>query len=179
MIPALEKRPFEKILTGERVRLLNSPPEFAELLWESILQDRKLRGTSWSWLESLDELREYLRKHNSDLPDGEVVYLIEKDQRIIGTFHVHSFCYADHKTEVGYAIEKTYEGYGYIAETLKLIESELKRLQFNKVIINCDVKNRRSISVAEKNGYMREGLLIQDCIEDGQFRDSALFGKIL
>lgn len=179
MIPALEKRPFKKLLVGERIKLLNSPPELAEPLWKSIVQDRKLRGASWAWLESLDQLRAYLEKHNSDLPNGEVVYLIAKDQSIIGTFHIHSFCYADHKTEVGYAIEKAYEGYGYVAESLKLVESELKRLQFNKIIINCDVKNLRSVSVAEKNGYLREGLLVQDCIEDGQFRDSALFGKIL
>ncbi len=179
MMSELEKRPFTKTLVGERIKLLSSPPEFAELLWKSILQDRKLRGASWRWLESLDDLREYLEKHNSNLPEGEVVYLIQKNEDIIGTIHIHSFCYADHKTEIGYAVEKTFEGQGYVAEALKLVESELKRLQFNKIIISCDVKNLRSVGFAEKNGYNREGLLLQDCIEDGRFRDSALFGKIL
>ena len=56
---------------------------------------------------------------------------------------------------------------------------EMKRLGFNKVVINCDRNNVRSIQIAERNGFQREGLLLQDCIEDGRFRDSVIFGKIL
>jgi RimJ/RimL family protein N-acetyltransferase len=48
-----------------------------------------------------------------------------------------------------------------------------------KQVISCDVENKRSINTAEKSGYTREGTLIQDCIENGTFRDSAVFGKII
>lgn len=85
----------------------------------------------------------------------------------------------DHKAEIGYGIEKGEEGHGYVSEGLMLVEGEMKRLGFNKMIINCDTGNIRSIKVAERNGFRHEGLLLQDCIEDGKFRDSMLFGKLL
>ncbi|MBK7892066.1 MAG: GNAT family N-acetyltransferase [Bdellovibrionales bacterium] len=102
-----------------------------------------------------------------------------KDGKAIGSFHVHTISYSDHKAEIGYGIEKGEEGKGYVSESLQLVVAEMKRLGFNKVVINCDRNNVRSIQVAERNGFQREGLLLQDCIEYGRFRDSVIFGKIL
>lgn len=67
----------------------------------------------------------------------------------------------------------------YVTEALQLVELELKRLGFNKIVINCSVENYRSIQVALRNGYRREGTLNQDYLENGKFRDSAIFGRIL
>ena len=80
---------------------------------------------------------------------------------------------------IGYGIEKREEGRGYVSEALHAVLGELKRLGFNKAIINCDRENKRSVQVAERNGFLREGLLIQDCIENGRFRDSLIFGRLL
>ena len=176
----LVKSPFRKSLLGPRIQLVEATPDHAELLWQSILKDRLGRnGDSWRWLTSADELKDYLAKNSCDNPNKEVVYLFQKDKTIFGSFHVHTLCYSDYKTEIGYAIEKNFEGHGYVVEAVKLIEEELKRLGFNKIIINCDVENARSVRVAERAGFLLEGTLRQDCIENGKFRDSALFGKLL
>ena len=176
----LVKSPFRKILTGPRFDLIAAHTDHAHKLWESILRDREGRkGASWRWLLSVAELSDYLAKNSPERPSGEVVYVFQKDDVIFGTFHVHTLCYSDYKTEVGYAIEKQFEGHGYVTEAITMIEAELKRLGFNKMIISCDVENTRSIKVAERSGFLREGTLLQDCIEDGKFRDSALFGKLL
>jgi RimJ/RimL family protein N-acetyltransferase len=179
MILSLEKKPFKKVLTGPRIKLIEARPAHAGSLWNSILRDREARGSSWDWLNNLDELKEYLSDNSCEEPKGEVFYLFQKDDQVFGSFHVHTLSYADHKTEIGYALEKSFEGHGYVAEAIELIEKELKRLGFNKMIISCDVNNVRSLKVAEKAGFKREGTLIQDCIENGKFRDSAIFGKIL
>ncbi|MNL36375.1 Ribosomal-protein-serine acetyltransferase [compost metagenome] len=80
---------------------------------------------------------------------------------------------------MGYGIEKGEEGKGYVSEALQLVEAELKRLGFNKMIICCNSDNIRSLKVAERNNFRHEGTLLQDCIENGKFRDTIVFGKLL
>lgn len=176
----LEKLPFSPILKGERVTLRRPEPSHAGQLWQRILKEREARGVSWPWLESEEHLSRWLTKIAVELHEKEAMYLIEVEgSQIAGTFHVHSMSYADHKTEVGYALWKEFEGHGYVNEALQLIEPELKRLGFNKVVIDCDVENQKSLNAAERAGYRREGTLLQNCIEFGKYRDSAIFGKIL
>ena len=177
-ILALEKKPFAATLKGHRIRLVRSEPAFVDQVWEYIQRDHALGGTLYSWVESLDDVANHVLKKTS-LDAREVDFLILKDGKAIGSFHVHTISYSDHKAEIGYGIEKGEEGKGYVSESLQLVIAEIKRLGFNKVVISCDRDNVRSIQVAERNGFLREGLLLQDCIENGRFRDSVIFGKIL
>lgn len=157
---------------------MRSEPSFAGQVWEYIQRDHALGGTLYSWVESFEDVAKHVFKKPS-LDAREIDFLILKDGKAIGSFHVHTISYSDHKAEIGYGIEKGEEGKGYVSESLQLVIAEMKRLGFNKVIISCDKNNVRSIQVAERNGFLREGLFVQDCIEDGRFRDSVLFGKIL
>ena len=180
MLNGLEKKPFSKILSGPRLQLIAASTEHTEALWQSILRDRAGRsGASWRWLTGTAELFEYLSKNSHAHPGHEVVFVLSFKEQIIGTFHIHTICYSDYKTEIGYAIEKSFEGQGFVLEAIHLTEMELVRLGFQKAIINCDVDNARSIRVAERAGFLREGTFLKDCVEDGKFRDSALFGKLL
>jgi ribosomal-protein-serine acetyltransferase len=178
MIPALEKKPFAKNLEGLRIRLARTAPTHTQQVWEYIQRDHKAGGEIYSWVESEEDVA----KHITAEPDEnakEIDYLIFKNSVAIGSIHIHTISYLDYKAEVGYGIEKGEEGKGYVSEALRLIETEMKRLGFNKMIINCNADNTRSIKVAERNGFRHEGLLLQDCIENGKFRDSMVFGKLL
>lgn len=177
-ISSLEKKPFSSILQGERIQLVRCGPAYTQQVWEYIQRDHALSGKNYSWVESLEDVA----KHITTEPDEntkDIDYLILKDGKAIGSFHIHTISYSDHKAEVGYGIEKGEEGNGYVSESLQLVLAEMKRLSFNKAIINCDKENSRSVKVAERNGFLHEGLLLQDCIENGRFRDSMIFGKLL
>ena len=176
----LDKKPFIKKIEGSRFTLVRAKTDHTEGLWRSILRDRKLRGSSWRWVENIEQLQKYLNDVSSEIPHKEVIYLFQDDtEAIFGSIHIQNLNYSDHKVELGYAIEKSYEGLGYISDAIPLVEAEIRRLKFNKIEIECDPKNARSLSVAERNGYLHEGTRLQDNIWDGQFRDKALFGKIL
>jgi RimJ/RimL family protein N-acetyltransferase len=177
-IQSLDKKTFATTLQGNRIQLVISSPEYTQPVWEYIQRDHKLGGKNYSWIASQEDVAKYI---TTEPPKDarEIAYLILIDGKAIGSCHVHTISYADHKTEVGYAIEKGEEGKGYASEALQLVLNELKRLGFNKAIISCDKQNPRSIKVAERNGFLKEGLLIQDCIENGAFRDSVIFGKLL
>lgn len=174
----LVKKPFAQVLQGPRIQLVQSGPAYAEQIWNYIQRDHKLGGKNYSWVETLADVT----KHIATEPDekaNEINYLILKDSKAIGSFHVHSISYSNHKAEVGYGIEKGEEGNGYVSESLHLVLAEMKCLGFNKAVIVCNKENIRSVRVAELNGFSLEGVLQQDCIEDGQFRDSMVFGKLL
>jgi RimJ/RimL family protein N-acetyltransferase len=179
MLEKLESKPFAKILKGPRIQLLRAEAEFAEALWHSILRDRELRGVSWPGLANASELKEYLVHVATETPGDEVVYVIFKDEQPCGSVHLHNLSYGSHKTELGYAIEKTFEGQGLVTEAIGLAEVELKKLGFNRVEIRCDVENLRSMQLARRNHFRHEGTLLQECIENGRFRDTAIFGKLL
>lgn len=178
MIPPLEKKPFAKILRGKRITLEITSPKHTTLIWEYLQRDRALGGRNYRWVESKKEVAQYISKEPE--PDfKEVNYLIFFEERVVGSIHVHTMSYLDHKAEIGYALEKGEQGKGFASEALGLVEKEMILLGFNKLIISCNAENSRSIRVAERNGYRREGLLVQDCIENGEFRDSLVFGKLL
>ncbi|MBS1969759.1 MAG: GNAT family N-acetyltransferase [Bdellovibrionales bacterium] len=179
MITALEKKPFANSLKGPRLWLEKATTAHAEKLWECVLKDRELRGVSWPGTESVEEMRGYLQMVDLELPKDEVVYIMRLEQEIIGSFHIHSLNYTYHRTEIGYGIQKAYEGYGFVSEAVELVEKELKRLGFNRIEIRCNADNIRSVSLAKRNAYRHEGTLLQECVEDGRFRDTAIFAKLL
>ncbi|MGZ3771943.1 MAG: GNAT family N-acetyltransferase [Bdellovibrio sp.] len=174
----LEKKPFAPVLRGERIELVLSGPKYTQQVFDYIQRDHRLGGINYSWVESIEDVAKHITTESEE-NFKEINYLILKENVAIGSFHVHTISYLDHKVEVGYGIEKGEEGKGFVSEALQLVLSELKRLGFNKAIINCNKENTRSIRVAERNGFSHEGLLLQDCIENGRFRDSMIFGKLL
>ncbi|WP_413287555.1 GNAT family N-acetyltransferase [Bdellovibrio sp. HCB337] len=180
MLKSLEVKPFEKSLRGPRVYLTRASSLLTDSLWESILVDRELRPQIWPWVENKTQIQDYMNEVDSELPGKEVVYLIGmSDSPVIGAVHIHSINHGDHKAELGYWIQKKFEGFGFVSESLNLVEKELSRLKFNKMEIRCNSDNVRSVRLALKNGFRLEGTLVQDCIEDGRYRDTMVFGKLL
>lgn len=179
MLTGLEKKPFAKSLKGERLWLERADASYAARLWDCILKDRELRGVSWPGVGTIEELTEYLQSVAGELPQDEVVYMMVLEQEIIGSFHIHNLNHSHHRTEIGYGIQKGYEGYGFVTEAVALVEQELARLKFNRIEIRCSADNTRSVNLAKRNAYRHEGTMIRECIEDGRFRDTMIFAKII
>ena len=179
MLVGLERKPFAKSLQGPRLVLRRAEAQHAKALWPSVLRDRELRGSSWPAIDSFEEFQNYFDELESELPKQEVVYVLTKGDIAIGTLHIFSFSYPNHRVEIGYGIEHTYEGQGFVSESIALVETELRSLGFNRVEIRCNADNERSVALAKYNHYTQEACLKQECIEDGQYRDTLIFGKLL
>ncbi len=174
----LEKRPFLPKIEGVRIHLELCGPRHSATVWSYIERDHLKGGKIYRWIESESDVKKYI----TELPDlnvRDITYLIFKMNQAIGSIHIHTLNYLDHKAEIGFAIEKGEEGMGYVSESVGLIETEMKRLGFNKLVISCSPDNLRSMQVAERNGFKKEGVFVQDVVEDGGFRDSVIFGKLL
>jgi RimJ/RimL family protein N-acetyltransferase len=85
----------------------------------------------------------------------------------------------DKKAELGYWLANNYRGNGYMMEAVRLLEQELFKNGFNKIIIRNDVLNKGSVNVAKNLGYELEGVLKQDnwLPYENRFRDTNCFAK--
>ena len=83
------------------------------------------------------------------------------------------------KVELGYWLAKDYRGHGYIMESVAVLEKELFKNGFNKIIIHTDVLNKNSVNIAKKLGYKLEAVLKQDRFlkHENRFRDTNCFVK--
>ena len=96
----------------------------------------------------------------------------------MGNIGVHSIKWDLLSCELGYWILGDFEGHGYMSEAVKVLESELFKMGFNRVQIRCNDLNKRSANVPQACGYIYEGTIRQDAIELGKFRNTMVFGKL-
>ena len=97
----------------------------------------------------------------------------------MGSVHLHTFSYADHRVEIGYWVSRVYEGKGFASEAVQALEKEVTRLGFHRIEIRCQPRNTRSVNLAKRNHYVLEGTLRQDTRVEGGFLDTAVYGKII
>ncbi|PSR54343.1 N-acetyltransferase [Adhaeribacter arboris] len=71
------------------------------------------------------------------------------------------------KAEIGYYLDAAAEGKGYASEALRaVIVFGFDTMGVNKIFIKMPVQNQRSYRLAERCGFIREGLLRQDFRSD-------------
>ena len=176
---------FSKILISHPVQLNIANTNLAAKLWKSIRHDKEMRQNIWLHINSLFDVKEYLDRvsiENMDLndPNSEILYLLSIDgHACIGTIHLHAFDLSEKKVEIGYWIRRSHEGHGYITSCLKLIEQEIKRVGLNKITLNCNSKNEKSIRIATRSHFVLENVTQNDFAEFDELRDTYHYVKYL
>jgi RimJ/RimL family protein N-acetyltransferase len=86
----------------------------------------------------------------------------------------------DHRrASLGYCLDDAAWGHGYATEAAgAVLDWAFDRLDLNRVQAETDTRNTASARVLEKLGFVREGLLREDCIVDGEVSDSWVYGLI-
>jgi [ribosomal protein S5]-alanine N-acetyltransferase len=119
---------------------------------------------------SLDECRRLLLQFKSDWLLGQVYAfgIWEKDsQTYIGDISLKNFDRSVPKAEIGYYLDRQAEGRGYGTQMLRaMVHFAFQDLNLNKVFLRSATDNPRSYALAERCGFRREGLMLQD------FRDN-------
>lgn len=78
--------------------------------------------------------------------------------------------------EIGYCLNRDYWGKGYGTEVASLlIEFGFNDLKMHRIVATCDPENIGSWKIMEKNGMTREGVLRENKIIRGKWRDSYIY----
>ncbi|MFD1954838.1 GNAT family N-acetyltransferase [Paenibacillus thailandensis] len=112
--------------------------------------------------------------------DLRLVLVHKETGRIAGSSGLHRIDWQSRSFEIGYWIRTSFAGQGYMTEAVHAITSfAIRELEANRVEIRCDSRNVRSARVAERAGFVLEGILRKkSCAVDGSLRDTMVFSKV-
>lgn len=110
----------------------------------------------------------------SDLP----LYLLRKeDGAFVGGSGLHRMDWSVPRFEIGYWCRTRFVGQGYVSEAVRGIRDfAFRELHAQRVEVHCDPLNERSVRVAERTGFVREGLLRRQSVAPGGgLRDTVVY----
>ena len=86
---------------------------------------------------------------------------------------------AAQRAEIGFGLQSAYWGKGYMSEAARaVVDCGFDVLRLHRIEADIDPRNRASARVLEKLGFVREGLLRERWIVDGEISDSAIYGLL-
>ena len=106
--------------------------------------------------------------------------IVPKDATgLIGTCTLFDISRSSRRAEVGFLLGSSAWGRGYMTEALTAFLSYgFGDLDLNRIEADTDPRNLAAIRTLEKLGFVREGLLRERWITDGQKSDSVLLGLL-
>lgn len=108
------------------------------------------------------------------------VVIDDTTHKLIASLQVKNMDWSIPKAELGYYIDKSYEGKGVITKALSFIgDFCFNELGLAKLYIRTHESNTGSIKVAEKNGFLLEGIIRKDYkTTKGELVDLLYYGLV-
>lgn len=156
---------FYNLVNDNRPRLINFFP-----------------GTS-ARTTSIEETQEYMMEISENMQSKTYLPYIIIDKttdRYIGLVDFKNMDWRVPKTEMGYLIDKDYEGFGIITRAAKLvIQYVIDQYDFKKILCRISPENPSSINVVKRLGFELEGKIRNDFVSPtGGTIDLHYYGKV-
>ncbi len=100
--------------------------------------------------------------------------------RVIGEVSIQDWDRYHRHASIGYDFTRSFWGKGFAQEAARaVLRFGFERMQLNRIEIWTAAENTRSVRLAERLGFSRDGLLRRRILEDdGAFHDSTLYGLL-
>jgi RimJ/RimL family protein N-acetyltransferase len=131
-------------------------------------------------MKTLEEGEVKARKHRAEWGkrDRFVAGIWVKD-KIIGELWIEPSDWNVPSFEIGWFIDKGYQGQGYAFEAAKAgLGFIFRELEAHRVIAQTDDTNTRSYKLAERLGFTKEGHLRESQIKDGRYVGRLIYGLL-
>lgn len=102
----------------------------------------------------------------------------KENRKYIGEFETQNISWENNRVEAGYWIDKDFEGKGYVSEAMIKMEEVLFDAGFNRIELTIHSDNVKSIRVAEKRGYKKDGILRSYKFINGEYKDIVIYSKL-
>ncbi len=180
----MEKLSLSPRLEGSKVVLKKHEEAIAPTMFSYVDKDRDRLGQFLPWVPFIktaeDEIN-YVKRTRKFWDEGtQFDYGIfrKSDDMYMGNIGLHSIRWAYDGCEVGYWILGDFEGQGYMSDALRALEAHVFELGFHRIEVKCSSINQRSASVPIACGYVFDGVLKENSIEQNKYRDTFIFSKL-
>lgn len=142
------------------------------------------RLSKWlTWINLAKDVTDTLNYINYTLQNytegKSVETAIFLDNKLIGAIGLHSINNRNNSAELGYWLDETYLGQGYIYKCAqKLLEYGFEYLCLNKIKITAAVENENSIKVARKLEFKEDGILRSEILLNNVYHDAYVFSLL-
>lgn len=171
---------FPRIIPAPDFQLEKIAPTFenARIVFELIDGQREYLAQWLDWVDATisPETAYPFMQRTSNTDNGN--YYIVQSGHVIGSIGVD---YSEKRKsgEIGYWLSRDANGRGIMTRAVGVMERFcFDALRVNRLEILVDVDNNKSQAVAQRAGYMREGVLRQSMLLHGVPRDMIMFSKI-
>ncbi len=137
----------------------------------------------WAQAEpTLEQFRAWVRRSRGDydlMTNFNLAMIDRASGRFLGSSGLHRFDWEAGRFEIGYWLRDSAVGQGYVTEAARrLTRFCFEDLAAYRVEIRAEADNTRSRAVAERLGYVLEGILRAQSVWGGRARDMALYSLI-
>jgi RimJ/RimL family protein N-acetyltransferase len=134
-------------------------------------------------ITSIEETKTLIGDLNTEWSKGSCFFLgaFEKYAReFVAQIYVGVVDQSLPEFEIGYFVDVNHEGKGYVTEAVKAVLGVLfNQLNAHRVHLKCDETNLRSLRVAERCGFTKEGRLRENRRNpDGTYSSSLIYGLL-
>ena len=162
---------------------MNSDYSRSSLAFAAIEKDRVRLSRFLPWVDftkSEKDSEHYLEQclKNRENFDGFDYGIYLKNGDFIGNIGLHTVSRASARAELGYWIAGEHEGKGYISEAVRALSAGCFDAHFHRLEIRCNAENFRSDHVARAAGFLLEGELREDCLENASWRNTRIYGLL-
>ena len=153
-----------KLRVSDFVELRQLAREDAEELTRLIERNRAYLRVWLPWLDnstSIIDTARFLGRAVEQAEDHNGLTLgIVCNAKLAGVIGQHYLDSFNRRTEIGYWIDAAYQGRGIVTRaTARLTDYAFQEQDCNRVILQCAVGNTKSRAVAERLGFVQEGVL--------------------
>ncbi len=180
----MEHRKFPEVINTERLILKRHAEDLSQTMFDYVDQDRERLRRFLPWVDhtkTVDDELDFIRMTRAKWDKHELFDFgihRKSDNLYLGNLGVHTISWEHQRCELGYWILGQFEGQGYMSESVQALHNAAFEVGFHRVEIRCSSSNLKSASVPERLGYHLDGVLRQQAIEQGQYRDTMVFSKL-
>lgn len=104
---------------------------------------------------------------------------LKAEGQVVGSIALHLRDIPHATVEMGYVLRQDLWGQGLVSEAARaMFALGFERLDLHRIVASCDVRNVGSYRVMEKLGMRREGLLREDRLVRGAWRDTYIYALL-
>jgi ribosomal-protein-serine acetyltransferase len=152
----------------------------APALFAMIDRNRDRLRRFFGWVDSTKEVKDseiFIQKSIDSFETKKQVPLqIWYQNQFVGLIDFHGISDKNKLAQVGYWIDKNYEGKGIVTQACELLfKYGFEVLGLNRIEVECNVENSRSSAIPKRLGCTKEGVLRQSRELNGGFQDMELW----
>ena len=114
--------------------------------------------------------------YNAEDTWHQLVIIIADTKELIGDIGIHFIGLENNQVEIGYTLDKNFQGKGYATEALsKIIDQLFFELNKHRITASIDPGNIKSINLVERLGFRKEAHFRESVYINGEWTDDCVY----